>query len=172
VFNGCYYTNYQISPGTMDPSPACIDCVGILIQMCISAQFDQDLCESIKYIFYLLSEGAIHRNLSSVIDDYPHSDGWLTQAEEDAKEDAKELYESFDTLQKRIIESLPECSKDFVDNEFNEFANAFEYYQESTGRSIDSFHSDVDGFDTVCTEFVTQLAIARDAVVKLLAMRN
>jgi hypothetical protein len=130
----------------------------------------------IKYIFDLLSEGAHHHNLSSVIgivrsivDMYPESCEWLTPTDEIAKE----LTESFDTLQYRIIESLPECSKDFVDNEFNEFADAFEYYQECTGIIINEFScSDVDGFNTVCTEFVTQLAIARDAVVKLLAVRN
>jgi hypothetical protein len=85
----------------------------------------------------------------------------------------KDLTESFDTLQDRILESLSKCSKYFVCNEFTVFAAAFENYQESAWDSINDFNSiDADHFNTVCTKFVTQIGIARDAVVKLIVMER
>lgn len=99
----------------------------------------------------------------------------LISVADDVEERAEQLYLLLDAIQSRIFASHPEYPEEFLDTGWDKFNTAFEDYQSFAGTQIEDHYATTaqfEKFNTTCQEFVAQLAVAREALVKLLRMHK
>jgi c-di-GMP-related signal transduction protein len=129
---------------------------------------DENIDDSIAAIFHHLSGSAIYRGLDKVIQ---FSRAVLTSyAPDSVVLEVEEMAQRLDQLLDPPREaSIPEYSEARADAAWDELATAFEEYQSFTSNQIDAYDTTAtrNEFGTHCQEFLAQLAVSREAFVKL-----
>jgi hypothetical protein len=137
---------------------------------------EPDLPESITAIFHHLSASTIYHNLDKVIQ---FARAVLTSYAPDSvdlevEDMAQRLDQLLDAIRDSIVASLPEYSEATMGAAWDEFVSAFEEFQSFASNQIDAYDTTAtcNEFLTYCQEFLAQLAVSREAVVKLLHMHK
>jgi hypothetical protein len=135
---------------------------------------DENIDDCITAIFHHLSGSTFNRCLDkvtqfslAVLPYAPAPDCVVLQVEEMARR----LERLLDPPREA---SIPEYSEATADAAWDEFVTAFEEYRSFTRNVIDVYGSTAtcNEFDTYCQEFLAQLAVSREAVVKLVHRRK
>jgi 3-dehydroquinate dehydratase len=130
---------------------------------------DQDLCDFITAIFQHLNLDKVLQFARAVLTSYAPDSVDL-----EVEERARSLDQLLDATRDRIVASLPEYSEATLDAAWDEFVTAFDEYQSFASNQIDYYYTPAtyNQFLTYCQEFLAQLAVSRQAVVKLVHMHK
>jgi hypothetical protein len=137
---------------------------------------DENIDDSIRAVFDHLSASTLYTALDKVLQS---ARAVLTSYAPDSvdlevEEKAQRLDPLLDATRDRIVARLLEYSEATEGAAWDEFVTAFDEYQSFASNQIDYYYTTAtrNEFLTYCQEFLAQLAVSRQAVVKLVHMHK